>query len=145
MVSSFFRSVQAKIQGLTKGKCLFVRASNLYFFNVIRTKWELTVINENTWQNSICFCASELFPLLVYPTFHTLRIEVSGVSTSVHQYDLYSKVSGYPKHAFSSSDDVLWLEMVRSFIRVSYLEIETIIFLTANFQPEFADLVKCLQ
>ena len=54
-----------------------------------------------------CFCTSELFPLLVYPTFHTLRIEVSGVSKTIHQYDLYSKVSGYPKHAFSSSDDVL--------------------------------------
>ena len=81
----------------------------------------------------------------MYPTFHTLRIEVSGVSKNVNQYDLYSKDSGYPKHAFPSSDDVLSLEMVSSFIRVSYLEIETIIFLTAKFQPQFADLVKCLQ
>ena len=81
----------------------------------------------------------------MYPTFHTLRIEVSGVSENVYQYDLYSKVSGYPKDAFASSDDVLWLEMESSFIRVPYLEINTIIFLTANFQPEFPDLVRCVE
>ena len=48
MVSSFFWVRPDENTRTDEGKCLFVRAFNLNFFNIIRTKWELTVFNENT-------------------------------------------------------------------------------------------------